>query len=257
MADLDQLASRAVAAGIFCDFDGCLAPIVPDPDDAQPLPGAVETLERLAARFKVVAIVSGRSAADLTTRVRATGVRLIGLPGLEDARDGAVVANGVAERFRGAVERAAARLERELVAAPGAVLERKGLALAVHFRRAPQPGATEQIATPIVLDVARDEGLVVAPGRLILEARPPGGGNKGDAIRRIVAADDLTAALVGGDDVGDLAAFDAVAEVEVGVRVAVLAPESPRELAAKADVAVDSPRAFVALLAELAGAVAL
>src|SRR5438445_12193334 len=160
---------------------------------------------------------------------------------------------GEAETARAAVERTAERLERELIRAPGAVLERKGLALAVHFRRAPDPVEAERLASPLVRDAAATEGLDVVPGRRILEVRPATGGDKGDAIRRIIAEESLQGALFGGDDVGDLPAFEALEGLEIPVRVAVASAESPLALADRADIVVDSPRAFVSLLRKLAG----
>jgi trehalose 6-phosphate phosphatase len=249
---LSALSRAAGESGIFCDFDGCLAPIVPDPEDARPLDGADAVLERLAARFRIVAIVSGRSVADLAARVAARGVRLVGLHGMEELRDGEVHVGAEAEAARAAIEHVGARLESALRDVPGALLERKGLALAVHFRRAADPGVAEDVAGPLVREAAVAEGLDVVPGRRILEVRPKGGGDKGDAVRRIIEEEKLRGALVGGDDVGDLPAFDAIDGLQIAVRVGVSSPESPEGLSRRADVVVESPEAFVALLDRLA-----
>jgi trehalose 6-phosphate phosphatase len=249
---LSRLADEASSSGIFCDFDGCLAPIVPDPDDARALEGADEVLERLAGIFRIVAVVSGRSVADLAGRVGARGVRLVGLHGMEELRDGRVLASSEAEAARTAIDRAGALLERSLGAAPGALLERKGLALAVHFRRAPDPDAVERIAEPLVRAAADAEGLAVVSGRRILEVRPRAGGDKGDAVRRVVEEEKLRGALFGGDDVGDLPAFRVLDGLDTAVRVAVASVESPPELTERADLVVDSPQAFLSLLDALA-----
>ena len=248
--DLSRLAREASRAGIFSDFDGCLSPIVEDPDTAMPVAGADEVLEALAARFRVVAVVSGRSVADLARRVRAGRVRLIGLHGLEERVDGEVRTAPEAETMRALIGRTAEALDGALP--QGAILERKGLALAVHFRRAHDPDATERAASPIVRRVADAHGLRVVPGRRILEVRPPAGGDKGDAIRRVIADEGLAAALVGGDDVGDVPAFDAVQSLEHSIRVAVGSDESPPELIARADRTVASPIEYVELLGRLA-----
>lgn len=250
-------AVRAVAAdparaGVFLDFDGCLAPIVPHPDEARPVRGAAAVLGRLAARFRVVAIVSGRSVADLIPRVRAPGVRLLGLHGIEEhGGDGTAIAPEAAGA-RAAVEAAAGRLGRELATLRGVWVERKGLALAVHFRGADDPAEAEREALPAVHAAAREAGLRVLPGRRILELRPPGGGDKGDALRRIARREGLRAALACGDDVGDVPMFRAVSELPAGARVAVGSAESPSELVALADVVVADPRSLLALLRRLA-----
>ena len=50
-----RLAARAHVAAVCLDFDGTLAPIVDDPNEARPLPGTVELLGHLTARFAAVA----------------------------------------------------------------------------------------------------------------------------------------------------------------------------------------------------------
>ena len=250
-AALAGLLERPHETGIFCDFDGCLSPIVPDPEASRPVRGAASVLAKLATQYASVAIVSGRSVADLARRIRAPGVRLVGLHGMEELSDGSVSVVPEAEAAREAVERTADRLETSLRGVRGAVLERKGLALAVHFRRAADPREAERLAAPLVLEAAMDAGLEIVPGRLILEVRPAEGGHKGDAVRRIVRAQGLSAGLFGGDDVGDLPAFAALDDLAFGVRVAVASPESPTALTERADLVVDSPLEFVRLLRRL------
>ncbi len=69
------------------DFDGTLSPIVDDPARARAAPGAAEALVALAARFGLVAVMSGRPTDFLRTVVPAEVV-LSGLYGLEVVRDG-------------------------------------------------------------------------------------------------------------------------------------------------------------------------
>lgn len=250
-AALAGLTERPRETGIFCDFDGCLSPIVPDPDAARPVRGASAVLARLAARYASVAIVSGRSVADLSRRIRAPGVRLVGLHGMEELQGGTIAVVPEAEAARASVERAAARLATSMRGIRGAIVEHKGLALAVHFRRAADPLEAERLATPLVIEAASDAGLEIVPGRLILEVRPAEGGHKGDAVRRIIVERKLTAALFGGDDVGDVPAFAALDGLRPGIRVAVASPESPSALVERADLVVGSPLEFVRLLRRL------
>src|ERR687887_2421487 len=62
---------------VALDYDGTLAPIVPDPGQARPAEGAVEALRRLAGAVGTLAIVTGRPAAEV---VELGG--LAGVPGL-------------------------------------------------------------------------------------------------------------------------------------------------------------------------------
>src|SRR5512132_3024458 len=88
--DAARVAAQAQTAAVCLDFDGTLAPIVEDPNEARPLPGTVELLGDLAARFAAVALVSGRPADYLAEHVAAAGVRYLGLYGLQEIRDGQV-----------------------------------------------------------------------------------------------------------------------------------------------------------------------
>src|SRR5438270_14049921 len=80
---LDRVASDPSHTGIFCDFDGTLSEIVDRPADARPVDGASECLSRLALRFQVVAVISGRSLEDLRSRFPPEGVLLAGSYGRE------------------------------------------------------------------------------------------------------------------------------------------------------------------------------
>lgn len=252
---LNALARVAPQAAVFCDFDGCLAPIVPVPADARAVRGVSATLRRLAERFAVVAVISGRPVSFLQRRVRARAVRLVGLYGIEQRIGGRLVIDPEAEGARAAIEATVRQLRADLDDVPGVEVEHKGLAVSVHFRRASDPAEAERVVEPAVRDVARSHGLEeVMRGRKVLEIRPHAGGDKGDAVRRIVGETGVRAGLVAGDDVGDLASFAAVSGLSPAVRVAVGSDESPPELLRRADLVVEDPRAFVSMLSRLADA---
>ena len=75
----------------------------------------------------------------------------------------------------------------------------------------------------------------------MLELLPPLDAHKGTAVRALLDDRGLTRALFAGDDTTDLDAFEAVAGLEVGVKVAVASEEAPPELLARADLVVDGP----------------
>lgn len=62
-AGWDAIVADPGRALVALDYDGVLAPIVANPDEAVPAPGAVETLRRLAGRVGTLAVVTGRPAA--------------------------------------------------------------------------------------------------------------------------------------------------------------------------------------------------
>ncbi|GAA2062240.1 trehalose-phosphatase [Streptomyces albiaxialis] len=252
-------------AVLALDFDGTLAPIVPDPAKARAHPGAVPALARLAPRLRAVAVITGRPAEEAVAyggfaAVEGLGhLTVLGAYGAErwDAATGEVHAAppppGVA-----AVRAGLPPLLAELGAPEGTWTEDKGRALAVHTRRTADPdGALALLREPLAALAAR-HGLIVEPGRMVLELRPPGA-DKGAALREFVREKTARAVAYAGDDLGDLAAYGAVEELRgegvPGLLVCSSATgtgESVPELAARADVLVPGPEGVVAFLEELA-----
>ena len=95
---------RPGRSAVLLDFDGTLSPIVDVPAEARPLPGASEALAALAARFAVVAVVSGRPASFLEPLLP-PGVIISGIYGLETVRDGVQSDQPGAAGWRDAVRR--------------------------------------------------------------------------------------------------------------------------------------------------------
>lgn len=240
-ATTDTLLERVTAApeeaAIFLDFDGVLAPIVERPEDAYPPPEVRTELERLVARYGLVAVVSGRAGHDVRARVGVDGIVYVGAHGLELDR--------LADRWRHQIADFASAAPW-----PPSEIELKGLSVAFHFRSR-EDEAAAIVELERLADTARDEGLVARFGRKVLEVLPPVGSNKGTAIRHLLDGAGLTRALVAGDDTTDIDSFLAVEELENHIRVAVVAPDSPRLLAEQADVVLASTGEFLELLRRL------
>jgi trehalose 6-phosphate phosphatase len=241
-----RLAARADEVALCLDFDGTLSPIVPDPEAARPLEGMVELLGPLVARFAAVALVSGRPADFLAEHASAPGVRYLGLYGLQEIRDGQVRVDPRLEAGRPAVQAARQDLgEHPAVKASGAWLEDKRYAVAVHSRRIAAPDRWAGPIDQAAREIATRHGLEVVPGKLVWELRPAVPSDKGDAVRKVVTESGARSVMVAGDDLGDLAAFAAAAQLAAeggdALRVAVRSAEAPERLLADADLVVDGP----------------
>jgi len=262
--ELQHLAPLLVdpsTTAIVADFDGTLAPIVDDPALARPLDGVTVALGRLARRFATVAVVSGRPASFLWDRLGhltpdgpdgTSGVQLIGLYGMEwVGPDGTVHLDEAAAAWFPAVEDAADRLR---TGAPeGVLVELKGPAVAVHWRRAPDAG---DWARQRVADLVGSSGLVAHPGRLSAELRPPLNVDKGTVLRRL--SDGCRAVCFLGDDIGDLPAFAELGRLTAAaglttVGVAAVDSETPPEVVEAADLVVAGPQGALAVLEVLVG----
>ncbi|WP_432118622.1 trehalose-phosphatase [Streptomyces sp. bgisy032] len=254
---LAALLARPGEALVALDFDGTLAPIVADPELARAHPEALGALSALAPKVAAVAVVTGRPA---EVAVRNGG--FADVPGLEhlvvlghygaerwDARSGKVSAPDPHPGV-GAVR---AELP-ALLEGTGTWVEDKGRAVAVHTRRAPDPQAAfDALREPLTALAAR-HGLIVEPGRMVLELRPPGV-DKGVALTGFAREIGAGSVLYGGDDLGDLPAFSAVDELRAHGTPGLLlcsGSDEVSELRRRADVVVDGPEGVVRFLRDLA-----
>jgi trehalose 6-phosphate phosphatase len=232
---LGRLAQAPERAALLLDVDGTLAPIVPRPEDARVPDETRPELRRLAARYGLVACVSGRPGAEARRIVGLDELCYVGEHGLElDPR-----ASEWAERMR--------------AFAAGTTqwpAERKPLTLSYHWRTAPDEDAAVS-ALEEVAARARESGLVPRWGRKVLEVRPPIGAHKGTAVLHLLSKHGLERALYAGDDTTDLDAFAALDGLELAVRVAVASPEGPAKLEESADVVVGGPAGMLELLRTL------
>ncbi|MFE1309122.1 trehalose-phosphatase [Streptomyces sp. NPDC058755] len=258
---LAALLEKPRTAVIGLDFDGTLAPIVEDPEQARAHPDAVPALATLAPKVASVAVVTGRPA---EVAVRHGG--FAGTPGLEHL---VVLGHYGAERWDAATNTVTAPPPHPGVAAvraelPGLLdrvgaghgtwIEEKGRAVAVHTRRADDPQAAFEALRDPLADLATRHGLIVEPGRLVLELRPPGM-DKGVALLEHIRATGAQSVLYAGDDLGDLPAYAAVDKLRSdGIPGLLVCSGSTEvtELAERADVVVDGPAGVVALLRALA-----
>jgi trehalose 6-phosphate phosphatase len=249
-AALEVTASRAGDCVFFFDFDGTLAPIQDDPDAVQVAPGVLETITELTTRVRRVSLVSARPVDFLRSRFPGVPLTLHGLYGLESQYvPGETVTYAPALPWAGVVAELARRAEREL---PAEVLvEFKRLSVALHYRSAPELRDTVHAWAQAE---ARRHGLRAQEGRMVIELKPSVQRDKGSVVAEEI--EDFSCAWYFGDDLGDLAAFRALATRQgadpdfLGVRVAVGNPETGAEVAAAADLQLPGPAAVPAFLRE-------
>jgi trehalose 6-phosphate phosphatase len=258
-------ALRAIIAApsetlIATDFDGTLAPIVDDPEQAYADPAAVAALGRLGRLVGAIVVITGRP-----TRTVVRLGRFREAPGL---RSMIVLGQYGVERWNAADDQYVippdppqiTRVEMELpglldsLGLAGARIEDKGRAIAVHTRSLRDPRAAfGKLADPLD-ELAGRHGLVVEQGKNVWEIRAPGA-DKGAALRSIVEETGARLVLFAGDDLGDLAAFRAVRDLAAaGVTGLLVCSASNEEeaLAELSDVIVDGPAGLAAWLTELA-----
>jgi trehalose 6-phosphate phosphatase len=248
---LQAIAARLPGAVIALDFDGTLAPIVRDPSTSRPVPGVIDTLAGLSEAGAQIAIVTGRAA---ETALELGGLQAIpdviisGLHGAETWQHGRLQTQEEPAGLATLRDSLPPLLEQ---AAEGLWLEDKRLSLVVHARQAADP---QRVLTELgnwLPPLVQEQGLELHPGKLVLEIRIPDV-SKATALERLLSPD-TTAALFGGDDLGDLPAVTAVstwaaATGSPGLTVAVGELAELREVT---DGSVESPAELADLLAGL------
>lgn len=233
---------------VAIDFDGTIAPIVQDPSAAAPLEGAIPTLVELGSTGARIAVVSGRPLSFLERHLPAE-VTIVGLYGLEVRRDGERVDHPAAGVWRETMADVAAAAERR--GPQGMRVESKGLSITLHYREHPE---LAEAVRAYADDAAASARLMVRPARMSVELHPPIDEDKGTALARL--AEGLTGPVMFlGDDVGDLAAFDALDELastgRPALRVVADSAETDPTLRSRADVLVEGPPGVLALLQAL------
>lgn len=256
--DLVSTASQAV---ICLDFDGVLSPIVEDPAEAYIHPRAGEVLVALAEHVQAVAVVTGRPARQA---VALGGLDEVGARVAEQGKDFFVLGQYGNERWSARTRQVVsprppkglANLTAELPAllrqqgVGEAFLEQKSLAIAIHTRRLPDPAGALDRLRPVLEEAAARHGLVLEPGRMVVEIRAPGT-HKGIAVRTLQKEQRADAMMFAGDDLGDIEAFRAVTSLRQGGMVGLLvcsASEEQPALRALADIVVDGPDGVMDLL---------
>ncbi|MDZ4404326.1 trehalose-phosphatase [Prosthecobacter sp.] len=202
------LASLRILIG--CDFDGTLAPLASHADEVR-LPASTKTiLQRLVSQPGVtLAVISGRSLADVQQRLDLAGVLYAGNHGLEmSGSDGTTVLAPGAAAAGPALREVLAELSPVLAHLPGVWIEDKHLTLSVHYRQAAESchAEVQHLVKSAVQAVAP---LVVRPAKRIWEIRPAIDWDKGTALRRFMEQCCVTAGTTAfmGDDASDLDAF--------------------------------------------------
>jgi trehalose 6-phosphate phosphatase len=199
---LDNLLGAGALLGF--DFDGTLAPIVDNPADAR-MERDVNRKFGAICGVADVAVVTGRSVADIKMRLGFQPKHLIGshgaegLPGSDSCSQQELMA--VCDAWVYQLKRA---LDQR-AAIPGLYLEHKTCSVCIHYRHASiVPGITDAISVLL-------QGLIPAPrmiaGILSVNLIPDGAPLKLQALQTLVAQENVRGAFYIGDEETDELVF--------------------------------------------------
>jgi len=273
--DLARVPGRLL---VVADFDGTLAEGSRDPGAAAILPLARRALRRMAGvaaerpnRISV-AILTGRTSADVAGRVRVGGISYLGDHGLQSGsyprwgRPARLVTTFRAghDDSHEPAETLARRVPEVLGRPAWLFVERKGPSVAFHVRQAEDRVTARAAVEAAIAEVDRElppHELAHYRGRLVVDLRPRSAGGKREAVERLLADLRPAAAIAFGDDVSDADGFAVLHEarrsgrLEAALAVAVTGPHGmPDEVRAAADLLLAGPRDAARALSALASA---
>jgi trehalose 6-phosphate phosphatase len=180
------------------DFDGTLSPIVADRDAARMRKRTAQLLTRLCALYPV-AVISGRSRADVAARLQGVPVAyVVGNHGLEPG--------GNLRRFQRESKAARRALEVALQDLQGLDIEDKRYSLALHYRRSRQKRALRAAIEHAV--AALPVAMRTIAGKLVLNVVPADAPTKADALLALRSRQGSDTVLYVGDDVTDEDVFE-------------------------------------------------
>jgi len=244
--------------GLITDFDGTISPIATRPEGAAVSPAARAALTALAQRLPLVGAMSGRALFDLRAKLDLPELLYIGSHGLIWWYQGADEVPPEALPYIEHAKRAEIELG-PLLEHPGIRFEDKGVGLAVHYRNSPDQAAARATIVAAIDRSPAARHFELREGIRVIELFPRIKVNKGVALRRVVERFGLDGMLFLGDDLTDVDAMYAAAQLRGGdcrtATVAVRHAESPAIAAEAADWIVEGVPGAERVLTWLAGEV--
>jgi trehalose-phosphatase len=207
---------------LLFDFDGTLAPLVTHPDLAVCPPQMQDVLSSLAGLPRtIVGIISGRTLADLKSKIHLPRLIFAGTCGLEMEFHSRAVRHAGAQRRAPIVRAAAESIGAMVESFRGAWIEHKPLALTVHYRHVDRQDVP-LLKQSLEGALAPFHGILTSvDGSKALEILPDVGWGKGSALETIVSQDGRNAVpLYAGNDANDRGALQAAMKlggVAIGV----------------------------------------
>jgi trehalose 6-phosphate phosphatase len=195
-----------VQPGMLCafDFDGTLAPIVAQPDQARLPPEVLQRLIMLSG-YAPIAIITGRAITDIAPRLGFDPDYLVGNHGLEGVPGWQARSDAFAALCHDWREMLSAVLQDSSRYDPGIAMEDKRYSLSVHYRHARDPVKAEAQLTDL-LEKLEPAPRIVA-GKYVFNVVPQDGADKGDALEELMRISAARSAIYVGDDVTDEDAF--------------------------------------------------
>lgn len=225
---------------VITDIDGTISQIASKPAEAVVTLEMRNVLTRLADKFKLVAVISGRPVKDAQKIVGVDNLLYVGNHGLEYLKNGKIHVEEEIERYVPIIKEIARKIEENNSCnIKGILFEDKDLCFSIHYRLCKEPEKAREIILNSIEDALkttkndnRYENLKIKEGRKIVEIRPPIGYDKGTILEKLTSENQVKKLVYFGDDITDNDAFSKLNQLKSGNKfdgesVLVLSEEIP------------------------------
>jgi len=233
IAMLRTIIYKAGKVLILSAFDGVLAEIVSQPQEAKIDRNILRILNQPLDPKVTIGLISGRELADLRGRVGIDGLILAGSHGMETDIHGHTYQSPVLPAYESLVQALIPQVDHLKTLFPGAYIEKKRFGFCVHSRKitdSQQKAQFETMVSELLSPFKKQRLIAVISGRSIQEVKPPGSAHKGSALELIIARLSLDTrrpivVIYLGDDRTDEQAFRVLKRpCQMGIKV--LSPEN-------------------------------
>jgi trehalose 6-phosphate phosphatase len=221
------------STAIVTDIDGTISEIAPTPEEAVVTNSMRNGIEKLNEKFKLVAVLSGRSVLNASKMLGVEGLLYVGNHGMEFYKDDRLYVNPDVEKYLPHLKKTGQKLKKgDLSCINGIIFEDKGICYSIHYRLAnPAENVREKILNTLHND-PECKKLIISEGRQLVELKPPVSCNKGTILTNIIEEYNLEKIIYLGDDITDADAFSKLKEMQkegkiMGASILVLSSEIP------------------------------
>lgn len=231
LEDLEEFKDNKTA--IITDIDGTISEIAPTPNEAVVSSNMRTELIKLKDKFKLVAVVSGRSVLNAKNMVGVEDLLYVGNHGLEYLKDGKILMAPGAAGYLDIMKDVGNELKKgKLSKIKGLMFEDKGICLSIHYRGCESPKDVRETILKTIEEIPQYKEVKVSEGRKLVECKPPIGYDKGVILENIIKKYNLEKLIYLGDDITDGDAFYKIKELKNigkirGAGVLVISSEIP------------------------------
>lgn len=231
---------------IITDVDGTISDIVDIPSDAIVSPLMKEILKNLSKKFKVVAVVSGRSIENIKKMIGIDEILYIGNHGMEISKNDKIMVPADVKMYLPIVKEVTRKIQADKSCKiDNIIFEEKGVCFSIHYRLCEDPDGARKVIMDALRNIEEIKDLKIAEGRKVIEIKPKSEQNKGTVLEKIIKDHYLKKVIYLGDDITDADAFCKLKELKEkgkvdGEGIVVISREIPEYVTKNASYYLES-----------------